>query len=192
MPDVESRPRPAVHASQCGRNRPRFCVSALAAAQVIAALGLTPHPEGGFFRETFRAPAVVERRSGGAARSASTAIYFLLRAGDFSAFHTVESEEVWHYYLGASLELHTISGAGRHERVELGPAILQGEQPQWTVPANTLQAARVIGDGFGLFGCTVAPGFDFADFYLPERAELLARFPELRSVIEPFTRWAGR
>ena len=158
------------------------------AQEVISALGLTPHPEGGFFRETFRAPAGVEAPFGKLPRAASTAIYYLLRAGDFSAFHVVRSDEVWHHYLGASLELHTIDGAGQHERIELGSDLVNGEQPQWVVPAGTLQAARIIGPGFGLFGCTVAPGFDFADFSMPPRAELAQRFPALGLLIESFTR----
>jgi predicted cupin superfamily sugar epimerase len=162
-------------------------VTTLSDGEVIAALGLTPHPEGGFFSETFRAPAGVDAPFG-ARRAASTAIYFLLRAGDFSAFHVVRSDEVWHHYLGASLELHTINPAGRHDRVELGKELLHGERPQWVVPAGTLQAARIIGEGFGLFGCTVAPGFDFADFNMPSRAELSQRFPTLLPVIESFTR----
>ena len=156
-------------------------------SDVITALGLAPHPEGGFYRQTFRAPASVDAPFG-ARRAASTAIYFLLRAGDFSAFHSVRSDEVWHHYLGASIELHTINPSGRHERVELGPELLHGERPQWIVPAGTLQAARVIGEGFGLCGCTVAPGFDFADFSMPSRANLVARFPALEDVIESFTR----
>jgi uncharacterized protein len=162
-------------------------VSTLSDSDVITALGLAPHPEGGFFREMFRAPAGVDAPFG-ARRSASTAIYFLLRAGDFSAFHAVRSDEVWHHYLGASLELHTIDATGRHERVELGPELLHGERPQWVVPAGTLQAARIIGEGFGLYGCTVAPGFDFADFSMPPRAELVTDFPALADVIESFTR----
>ncbi len=162
-------------------------MTALTERDVIAALGLAPHPEGGFFVETFRAPAGVEAPFG-PRRAASTAIYFLLRSGDFSAFHTVKSDEVWHHYLGASIELHTIDPSGRHERVELGPELLHGERPQWVVPAGHLQAARVIGPGFGLCGCTVAPGFDFADFDMPLRAGLVARFPALRDVIESFTR----
>ena len=162
-------------------------MSTLSASEVIAALGLTPHPEGGFFSETFRSPANVDAPFG-VRRAASTAIYFMLRAGDFSAFHSVRSDEVWHHYLGASLELHTIDPAGRHERVELGSELLHGERPQWIVPAGTLQAARVIGEGFGLCGCTVAPGFDFADFDMPPRSALIARFPVLRDVIASFTR----
>jgi uncharacterized protein len=163
-------------------------VKSLSADQVIEALGLTPHPEGGFYRETFRAPAFVAAPFAQVSRAASTAIYFLLRSGDFSAFHAVRSDEVWHHYLGATLELHTIGAAGEYERIELGPNLLNGEVPQWVVPANRLQGARIIGDGFGLFGCTVAPGFDFADFSMPARAELALRFPSLADLIESFTR----
>ncbi len=162
-------------------------MKSLTADQVIGTLGLIAHPEGGFYRETFRAAASVGAPFAGVQRAASTAIYFLLRAGDFSAFHSVRSDEVWHHYLGATLELHTIDAGGTHERIELGPNLLNGEQPQWVVPANSLQAARIIGDGFGLFGCTVAPGFDFADFSMPPRTELNARFPGLSLLIESFT-----
>ena len=160
----------------------------LSPSEVIATLGLVPHPEGGFFRETFRAQASVQAPLGNAQRTASTAIYFLLNAGDFSAFHAVESDEVWHHYLGASIELHTIDPSGLHQRIELGPELVRGERPQWVVPARTLQAARVIGEGFGLCGCTVAPGFDFADFSMPTRGDLVRRFPALRDVIELLTR----
>ena len=156
--------------------------------EVIALLGLAPHPEGGFFRETFRAPLSVAAPASSASRAASTAIYFLLRAGEFSAFHSVLSDEVWHHYLGATLELHTIDRAGMHQRVELGPHLQHGECPQWVVRAGTLQAARVIGDGFVLCGCTVAPGFDFADFDIPSRSELTLRYPALSDLIESFTR----
>lgn len=155
---------------------------------VIATLGLVPHPEGGFFRETFRARASVAAPFAPVTRAASTAIYFLLHAGDFSAFHSVRSDEVWHHYLGATLELHTIDGFGQHERVELGSNLMNGERPQWVVPANTLQGARILGEGFGLFGCTVAPGFDFSDFSMPERADLVLRYPALADIIESFTR----
>jgi hypothetical protein len=112
----------------------------------------------------------------------------LLRAGEFSAFHSVLSDEVWHHYLGGTLELHTIDRSGTHQRVELGHNLQHGECPQWVVPAGTLQAARVIGDGFVLCGCTVAPGFDFADFNMPSRTELCMRYPALADLIESFTR----
>jgi predicted cupin superfamily sugar epimerase len=163
-------------------------VNSLTDHEVIAALGLSPHPEGGFFRETFRATASVAAPFAPVTRAASTAIYFLLRAGEFSAFHTVSSDEIWHHYLGATLELHTIDRAGMHQRVELGPHLQHGERPQWLVPAGRLQAARVIGDGFTLCGCTVAPGFDFADFNMPSRTELTMRYPALADLIESFTR----
>jgi len=180
--------RPTLYATWNGPEQARERVNSLTAQEVIAALGLAPHPEGGFFRETFRAPASVTAPFAPVSRAASTAIYFLLRAGEFSAFHTVLSDEVWHHYLGGTLELHTINRRGMHQRVELGPNLQHGECPQWVVPAGTLQAARVIGDGFALCGCTVAPGFDFADFSMPSRVELGMRYPALSDLIESFTR----
>lgn len=156
--------------------------------EIIALLGLAPHPEGGFFRETFRAPQKVTAPFAPVTRAASTAIYFLLRAGEFSAFHTVRSDEVWHHYAGGTLELHTIDESGSHQRVELGSNLEHGERPQWVVPAGTLQAARVIGEEFALCGCTVAPGFDFADFDMPARSVLAQRYPELGALIQSFTR----
>ena len=179
---------PALHAPGNCPRQAQNRVNSLTDQEVIVALGLSPHPEGGFFRETFRAQASVTAPFAQVSRAASTAIYFLLRAGEFSAFHTVSSDEVWHHYSGATLELHTIDRAGRHQRVELGPNLQHGECPQWVVPAGRLQAARVIGDGFALCGCTVAPGFDFADFNLPSRSELTMRHPALADLIESFTR----
>jgi len=188
MSERQARARPALHATRNRLEQARDRVNSLSDQQVIKALGLIPHPEGGFFRETFRAPASVNAPFAAVSRSASTAIYFLLRAGEFSAFHSVLSDEVWHHYLGGTLELHTIDRAGLHQRVELGPNLLHGECPQWVVLAGTLQAARVIGDGFALCGCTVAPGFDFADFDMPSRTELSQRHPGLADLIESFTR----
>jgi predicted cupin superfamily sugar epimerase len=166
----------------------------LTAQDVIRLLGLGPHPEGGFFRETFRAeelPMALPRQG---KRSASTAIYFLLRRGDFSAFHRVRSDEAWHHYLGASLELHLID-ASAHERLALGPRLELGERPQAVVPRGVLQAARLVASppssseyDFALVGCTVAPGFDFADFEMPSRSALLAELPAYRAIIEELTR----
>jgi len=178
----------ALHATDDHLAQARNGVNSLTVHEVISLLGLSPHPEGGFFRETFRAPQSVAAPFAPVSRAASTAIYFLLRAGEFSAFHTVLSDEVWHYYWGATLELHTIDRAGMHQRVELGSRLQHGESPQWVVPAGRLQAARVIGDGFVLCGCTVAPGFDFADFNMPSRSELTMRYPALADLIESFTR----
>ena len=126
---------------------------------LIAALGLAPHPEGGHYRESFRdwVPN---------ARAHSTAIYFLLKAGEVSRWHRVDAAEVWHYYRGAPLKL-TIGSA----EVTLGPAIEKGEAPQAVVPAGAWQTAASLGD-YTLVGCTVAPGFEFGGFELaPQDAE---------------------
>jgi hypothetical protein len=119
------------------------------AGRIIALLELKPHPEGGHFRETFR---------DGEGRGHSTAIYFLLKAGETSRWHRVDAAEVWHYYRGAPLELRI----GK-DRYVLGPDMDQAQAPQAVVPAGTRQSARSLGD-YTLVGCTVAPGFDFAHF----------------------------
>jgi uncharacterized protein len=160
------------------------------AADLIRLLDLSPHPEGGFFRETFRADPLPFALPERGVRSASTAIYFLLRRADFSAFHRVRSDEVWHHYLGAPLELHLLEPTG-HTLATLGARLERGERPQAVVPAGVLQAARVAPDSdgdFTLVGCTVAPGFDFADFEMPPRADLVAEFPAARALIESLTR----
>ncbi len=125
-----------------------------AAAALVDALGLAPHPEGGWFAETFRDVA------GPDGRSRSTAIYYLLPAGGRSAWHRVDAVEVWHHYAGATLEL-----AIDDTIVRLGPDVLAGERPQAAVPAGVWQSATAR-DGWVLVGCTVAPGFDFAGFSL--------------------------
>ncbi len=160
----------------------------LTAAELIQTLGLEAHPEGGHFGETFRAPPLPFELPGRGARAASTAIYFLLEAGEFSAFHRVRSVEVWHHYLGSPLELHTLDERSGHLVTRLGPNVASGERPQAVVPADVLQAARLTGKGFALCGCTVAPGFDFADFELPERSTLVRRFPEQERLIASLTR----
>ena len=162
----------------------------ISAEQVIASLKLSPHPEGGFYAETFRAEALPFELPERGARSASTAIYFLLRAQDFSALHVVSSDEVWHHYLGDALELHAFEPDGAHRTVRLGSALVQGERPQHVVKRGELQAARVSAGphGFALCGCTVAPGFDFADFRMPSRAELLERLPQHRELVTALTR----
>lgn len=128
------------------------------AETVIRLLGLTPHPEGGHFRETFRDSAA----PGG--RAASTAIYFLLARGERSRWHRVDAAEVWHWHAGAPLRL-SIAADGQAESVTLGADLLGGERPQGVVPAGAWQAAESLGD-WTLVGCTVAPGFDFAGFEL--------------------------
>ena len=148
------------------------------AAELIATLGLAPHPEGGFYREVWRAPLGVEPADRRGARSALTSIYFLLPAGAVSRWHRVRSDEIWHHYEGAPLELLQIPpDAQRLERVRLGP-LAGGQSPVHCVPANGWQAARSLG-AFTLVGCTVGPGFEFADFEMlrdqPQLADALCR-----------------
>ena len=129
------------------------------AAEIIARLELKPHPEGGYYRETFRDESV---DAGGRARS--TAIYFLLARGERSHWHRIDAVEVWHYYAGAALTLQ-IADDGGQRRVKLGPDLAAGEVPQAIVPPYAWQAAESSGD-WTLVGCTVAPGFEFAKFEL--------------------------
>lgn len=152
---------------------------------LVERLALKPHPEGGYYRETFRASGQIELPRG--RRAASTAIWFLLPAGAFSAWHRVASDEVWHHYQGDPVHLHQLDDRGAR-RVTLGPDLAAGERPQAVVPAGTWQAAICPRGEGALCGCTVAPGFDYADFELPERAHLLERFPAHAALIRRFTR----
>jgi uncharacterized protein len=162
----------------------------LSADDVIASLQLMPHPEGGFFAETFRAEALPFPLPERGERSASTAIYFLLRTEDFSALHVVSSDEVWHHYYGDALELHCFDLAQQHRLVRLGTELQSGERPQHVVRRGELQGARVRPGrhGFVLCGCTVAPGFDFADFRMPPRAELLGLLAAHAPLVTALTR----
>ena len=156
---------------------------------MVEALGLTPHPEGGFFRETYRSARRLVAGRDGAERDAATAIYFLLPAGEFSASHGLRgSAEHWHHYAGDPSEIHTIGSSGDHRVTILGPDVHRGERPQVLVEAGTLQAAITRGSRFALCGCTVTPGFDFADFEMPARDDRVARFPQHAEVIRRLTR----
>ena len=131
----------------------------MTADDMVRLLGLQPHPEGGHYRETFRDTAAA---GVGANRAASTAIYFLLKAGEVSRWHRVDAAEVWHWYAGAPLLLGIVENRQRRE-VRLGPDLISGERPQVVVPAHAWQQAQSLGE-WTLAGCTVAPGFDFAGF----------------------------
>ena len=133
--------------------------SDLSANDIIRLLGLEPHPEGGHYRETFRDAAAA---GAGSNRAASTAIYFLLRAGEVSRWHKVDAAEVWHWYAGAPLLLGIVENGQRRE-ARLGPELASGERPQAIVPAQAWQQAQSLG-AWTLAGCTVAPGFDFSGF----------------------------
>lgn len=131
------------------------------ADDIIALLGLEPHPEGGYFRETFRDVSGVDGRAW------STAIYFLLKEGQSSHWHRVDAAEVWHWYAGASLELGIAVPNGDPQVVRLGPQLVEGERPQAVVPPGAWQRARSTG-AWTLVGCTVSPGFLFSGFELAD------------------------
>lgn len=168
------------------------------AAHWVRALDLRPHPEGGYYRETYRAQEVVapdglpERYDG--PRCWCTAILFLLPRGEISAFHRLRSDELWHYHAGARLEICMLAQDGSLRSLALGPDASLGEQFQAVVPGGTWFAARTRGpQAWSLVGCTVAPGFEFSDFELGDRASLVAQYPEHRQLIEKMTRRvAGR
>jgi uncharacterized protein len=158
------------------------------AAELIATLALRPHPEGGFFRELFRSGAQVAPADGRGSRAALTTIYFLLPEGSVSRWHQVASDEVWHLYEGGPLELLELSPSG-HDLVRhrLSPLGTDGGAPVCTIQAGHWQAARPLAP-YALVGCTVGPGFDFADFRMlaadPERAvDVRARWREVAELI---------
>jgi len=157
----------------------------------INSLGLLPHPEGGFYKETYRSNeeitnnALPDRFSGN--RSFATAIYFLLEEGNFSAFHKIKSDEIWHFYDGSPVLIHTIDNDGTLITYKLGNSPIDGVFPQITIPANTWFASESTGN-FSLVGCTVSPGFDFNDFEMANRKRLVNLFEKHRAIIEKFTR----
>ncbi len=164
-----------------------------AASYWIDHLALEPHPEGGYFREVHRSAAQIGEcclgGDRGGSRSVSTAIYYLLSGGEFSAFHRIRSDEVWHHYAGGSLTVHEIDQAGDHRELGLGLDLDAGQSPQIMVPADTWFGAVVdAASSFCLVGCTVAPGFDFRDFELADRAALVDLYPQHRGIIERLTR----
>jgi predicted cupin superfamily sugar epimerase len=153
--------------------------------EIIAAYRLERHPEGGWFREAHRSPRPLGQVPGyPGERTAFTAIYFLLTRGDFSALHRLRSEEAWIHLEGDPLELIIL---GRDVRRILLAPVAQGGPPVAVVPSGELQAARTSGD-YSLAACFVAPGFDFADFSMPSRDELLRERPEQRELILALTR----
>ena len=158
------------------------------AAELIARLDLRPHPEGGFYREVFRSATLVTPADGRGSRAALTTIYFLLPEGTTSRWHQVASDEVWHLYEGGPLELLELRADGRQlVRHRLAPIGAGAEEPVRTIRAGSWQAAQPLGE-YALVGCTVGPGFDFADFRLladdPERAAAVAAsWPDLARFI---------
>ena len=151
---------------------------------LIEKLQLQSHPEGGFYRETYRSKGVVDF---GGERNFSTCIYFMLTSDGFSAFHRIRQDEIWHFYEGAAVLIHMISPEGDCSSVRVGADLAMGEKFHFVVPAEYWFAAKVLGD-YALVGCTVAPGFDFRDFELASREFLMRKYPTHKDVIEQFTR----
>lgn len=151
------------------------------------------HPEGGYFAETYRSTesiaqdALPARFSGD--RSYSTGIYFLLEGHHFSAFHRIQSDEMWHFYTGNPLCVYYIDFEGNMQIIKLGNNPDNGEVFQAVVPAGVWFGSKpLLPDGYSLVGCTVAPAFDFADFELADRSVLIGEFPQHRAIIELLTR----
>ncbi|MDJ1479402.1 cupin domain-containing protein [Cytophagaceae bacterium YF14B1] len=159
----------------------------------IQKLHLQPHPEGGYFSETYRSAESInsshlpDRYKG--ARSFSTGIYFLVEGGQFSSLHRIQSDEMWHFYAGTTLTVYAIDPTGNLHTIRLGSDPEKGEVFQAVVPAGYwFGSVSENADGFALVGCTVAPGFDFADFELAKRQDLMAIFPQHQKLIERLTR----
>ena len=159
--------------------------------QWISNLKLMPHPEGGYYRELYRSDEIIpkdalhERFNG--ERALSTSIYYLLEGNQFSAFHKIKSDEIWHFYDGCSINLILIFRDGSVKNLKLG--ITENETPQIIIPKNTWFAAHPIDKkSYSLVGCTVSPGFDFNDFELAERDKLIKIFPQHRDLIIQFTK----
>jgi len=163
--------------------------------KIVAALQLEPHPEGGYFRENYRSQESISQKylparfSG--SRSFSTAIYYLLVGEQFSTLHRIKQDEVWHFYLGSTLKIHEINSAGQYREIKLGQDWENGETMQAIVAQNSCFAAE-LGEknknNFALVGCTVAPGFDFEDFEIGKRKDLLDRYPEYKEIIQKMTK----
>ncbi len=162
---------------------------------IIRQLQLTRHPEGGYFRETYRSieklslKGLPPRYHG--KRSVATAIYYLLQRGDFSALHRIQSDELWHFHDGAPLDIVMLSSKGFLSRVQLGLDLKKGQRPQVCIPRGVWFGAAVRRGGkadYTLASCTVAPGFDFKDFEMAQRLDLLKKFPRLRRAILKWTR----
>lgn len=162
------------------------------ATHLIRSLKLAPHPEGGFYREVYRSdetlpPAVLPERYSGP-RSFSTSIYFLLRSRDVSRFHRLASDELWYFHAGSPLTVHVIDPKGRYTAHRLGINASRKQQPQLVVGRNHWFAATVdLPRCYTLVGCTVAPGFDFADFEMAEQAPLIRLCPKKAALIRRLT-----
>jgi len=159
---------------------------------IVQQLNMQPHPEGGFYKETYRSALAVAGQqvvnTFGEERKASTAIYFLLTGDLFSAFHKIKSDEVWHFYTGDAVDIYVLNNHGL-KIIKLGSDLAQGQVFQAVVKANDWFASKCTNcHGFSLVGCTVAPGFDFTDFELAKARDLTRDFPKYEAVIKSLCR----
>lgn len=160
----------------------------MTAAEIKNLLKLAPHPiEGGHFRQTYMSGMQVETPHG--SRGAGSAIYYLLETGTFSEMHVLTSDEMFHFYLGDPVEMLQLLPGGRSAVVTLGPDLAAGQHVQLTVPAGVWQGTRLVGDGtVALLGCTVTPGFNYADYKNARSADLIAKWPGEAERIRGLTR----
>ena len=161
----------------------------MTAQEWVDCLSLAPHPEGGYYRETYRSTQLFDPEGFVGQRSYATSIYFLLEADQFSALHRIKSDEAWHFYDGDPLEIIEIDTLGNLTTTLLGKDVTAGQFLFYVVKAGNWFGSRpAAGSRFSLVGCTVAPGFDFADFEMPGRDFFLSSFPNLTGTIEDLTR----
>ena len=163
------------------------------AGYYIEHLQLQPHPEGGFYKETYRSEESIPHAASPARfsgeRSFSTAIFYLLEQDDRSFFHRIQSDECWHFYAGETLLIHVIENNGNYYHIKLGGNLAAGETFQFIVPATAWFAAEPApGSSFSLTGCTVSPGFDFSDFEIADKKALLSTFPKHAGIINLLSR----
>ena len=150
----------------------------------IDKLAMQPHPEGGFYKETYQSPGMIQRLD----RRYATAIYFLLLEDKFSAFHRIKSDELWHFYTGSPLDVFMINEQGEMEQFRLGPDADAGQTFQAVVPAGRWFASRMAEPtSYALVGCTVSPGFDFQDFEMGDRFQLISQYPQHATLIKSLT-----
>lgn len=159
---------------------------------IIDKLELLPHPEGGFYRESYRASGEINTNSldsdYSGARNYATAIYYLLTSNTFSAFHRIKQDETWHFYKGSPIRIHIIDQEGAYSSVDLGNDFNANQIPQFTVAGGVWFGATIIeDDSYSLVGCTVSPGFDFRDFELAIQTELIQQHPQHKNIISHLT-----
>jgi predicted cupin superfamily sugar epimerase len=157
----------------------------------IQHLSLLPHPEGGFYKEIFRSNLEILNESlpygFKGARRLCTSIYYLLRAGEISRLHRLKADELWYYHIGSSIKIYMIDQEGHKQVRFLGPKIEKAEQLQIVIPAGTIFGAELTNtDSYSLFGCLVSPGFEFEDFELFKKEDLLQAYPKHSDIIEKF------